>query len=135
MLKFDIHQLSDGRTVATCLGRTETGQDPCRVIARNLVDEGLEDQPWEIWRGQTLGMFGSSTHWLAASVVSEGDGGFTRHWWAAHPHAAPRPRLAAVVEQQKTLAAAKAPALARPRSPKPRKPPAKSPRTTPRASA
>lgn len=104
MISFTIHQITDGRTVATHAGRTETGQDPCRVIAREMVEAGAEDQPWEIARDGRVAMNGPSLHWLAATVVSETDVGFTRTWWAAHPRSEPRPVLAALVERLKAAA-------------------------------
>ena len=104
MIHFDIRQLPDGRTVATLGEVTATGQDPCRAIARDLVDAGAADEPWEMARDGRVAMTGRSLHWLAASVVLEGEAGFSRRWWSRNPHAAPRPVLEAVVERCKAEA-------------------------------
>lgn len=118
MIRFDLTQRSDGSTIASNGERSAAGGDPCRAIARDLVDAGTEDQPWEMWRGTTRCMYGPSLHWLAATAISEGDTGLTRGWWALHPHSEPRPVLAAVVERLRALT----PPKPRGRSTKPKEP-------------
>ena len=104
MISFDLYPAPNGNTTATDGETTKSGSDPCRSIARDLVDAGMIDQPWEMRRDGRKVMHGPSLHWLAASVVNETDAGFSRGWWARHPRSAPRPALEAVVEQQRALA-------------------------------
>jgi hypothetical protein len=50
MISFEVSDKPDGATIATLDGTTRIGTDPCRAIARVLVDAGTPDQPWEMRR-------------------------------------------------------------------------------------
>jgi hypothetical protein len=101
MIDFHLTSGTNGSTIATHEGQTARGHDPCRTIARDLVEAGTPDQPWRMLRDGKLAMSGKSLHWLAATVLSETDRGFQRAWWKQHPNASPRPVLAAIVAEQK----------------------------------
>lgn len=107
MISFDLHPGPNGNTTATVGETVRTGSDPCRSIARDLVDDGAADEPWEMRRDGRAVMAGRSLHWLAATTIGEGDAGFTRGWWQRHPKSEPRPVLEAVVERCRAEARAR----------------------------
>jgi hypothetical protein len=104
---------SKGRSSARCGERT-TGS--VSAMARLLVGEGVEDQPWESYTSTgTRSLFGPSFYRVATIIASESD---TRplRWrkFAPNPFAEVPPLLA------KLLAASKQPILAdRERAPAP----------------
>jgi hypothetical protein len=104
LITFQLTPANNGNTTATTGDLSATGCEPCRGLARLLVDAGERDQPWQMVRNGTPVMRGRSVHWLAASTLSEGGTGFVRGWWQRHPSGNPRPILEAVVEAQKALA-------------------------------
>jgi len=97
MIEFLISEGRDGRTVCRYGSVVLEDDDPVGRIARDLVEEGVEDQPWQQVRDGVVVLYGASLFLLAARVLSETPEGLVLKWWRQHPKGGLRPVLAVVV--------------------------------------
>lgn len=97
MIEFLISEGRDGRTVCRYGSVVLEDDDPVGRIARDLVEEGVENQPWQQVRDGVVVLYGASLFLLAARVLSETPEGLFSKWWRQHPKGVLRPVLAGVV--------------------------------------
>lgn len=97
MIEFLISEGREGRTVCRHGSVMLEEDDPVGKIARDLVEAGVEDQPWQQVRDGVVVMSGLSLFSLSARVYSETNDGLVVKWWRQHPKGVARPILAGIV--------------------------------------